>query len=651
MLKKGVDNPKILLVAKIISVAAILWFLYSLMIKATSPGYIRPAHICFVLLMGYFIAPKPGKSKLAVATVWTIDTLLILGVIASTIYIFTSHDQWIIRYAINATQADVFFSIITTVVVLIMTKRLLGWPMVIVTLLAMAYGLFGHHFVGEFRTIQISWQKMFATMYNIQDGYFGMLVGVCSTYVLSFVFVGKLIEISGTGDYFTELAGRLTGRARGGPAKVAVVSSSLFGTVSGSGAANVVATGTFTIPLMKKTGYNSHFAAAVEAVASTGGQIMPPIMSSAGFLAAEISGIPYGRFALAAMVPAILYYVSLYITLDLEAGRLKLNAMDAADLQPWKRVLSRSYLLTPLMVIVLVLVVLNQSPLRGALYAMICGIILFVVNPETRVAFVPTLKKIIDAMYKTGASLAGIGAAFACASVIVAILNVTGVAVKFSSLILAIGEGSMFLSLLLTAVITIILGMGLPVAASYVIAASVCVGALLQLGVPLVAAHLFIFHFASLSALTPPVCLAAYTAGGISGDKPIKVGFTSVRIALVAFAIPFFFAVNPNMLVILNGGGPATLSFITGMIGCAGIAFFTIGWYRDTIIWPLRIGFLVGGLLMVESHLVTDMIGIAILTVAVLFHFAIRRKQHKDGDSLTVEESASVEPLEQRLCK
>lgn len=624
--KKGTDSEILEKLAKIIAVVGVLYHIYCLMIKATNPGVIRPIHVLFLMTMAYFIAPKPGKSNGVKLFWWIVDSLLLLGVIASTIYVIIDQDAWMMRYPISSTNLDYLFSLITLIMVLIMAQRLLGWPMVFLAVVAIVYCLFGNHLSGTFRIIKITPRKMLTTMYYMQEGFFCSLMGTCLSYVLPFVFVGKLMEICGTGDYFTELASRLTGKSRGGPAKVAVFSSALFGTVSGAGTANVVATGTFTIPLMKRVGYPSYFAGAVEAVASTGGQIMPPVMASAAFLAADLSGIPYGTIAIAAIIPALIYYASLYIVIDLEAGRLHLRAMAEKDIASRRDVILQSYLLSPLVAIVLVLVVLNQSPIRGAFYAMLCGVVLFFVNPKTRKPFKESIMMICDAMYKTASSMATIGAAFLCASVVVAILNITGVAVKLSSIILSVGQGSLLLSLILTAAIVIILGMGLPVAASYVIAASICVASLTKLGIPLIAAHLFLLHFASLSALTPPVCLSAYAAAGISGDPPMKVGFTSVRIGMIAFLLPFFFAMNPDMLIVLNGTLPALQTAITALIGCTGIAFCNIGWYRKSISVPLRVLFFAGGILMTDPALITDIIGGTILFVAMVLHLSLHKK-------------------------
>ncbi len=624
MLKRAIDNATIRKIVTAFAVVMILIQMYCLLFVSISPGYLRPLHVAFFCIMAYVGIAKPGKKKWVITLWWVIDTVLILGVIASTVYIFATHDSWIARFTNTMTKVDVFFSVILFVYILIMAQRSLGWPMVILALVFVVYAYFGHYLKGPMRTLPISANKIFSLMYNIQGSYFGSLTGISVTYVLPFVLMGKMMELCGTGDYFTEFANRLTGKSRGGPAKVAVVSTGVFGTISGAGAANAVATGTFTIPLMKKAGYESKFAAGIEAVAAAGGQIMPPIMAAAAFLASEISGISYNVIAISAVVPALIYYINLFITLDFEAGRLDLKGT-TEEIAPWKQVLSRWYLLSPVVVIIAALLLFRVTPLRAAGFSMLLGLVLFYVNPKTRQPFVKSLHLIAQAFYKCATSFTSIGISFGCAAIVSSMLNVTGLAVKMTSFIFEIGQGSLAISLILTAVISIILGMGLPVSAAYVIAASVCVGPLTKLGVPLLAAHMFLLHFSSLSTITPPVCLTAYTTAGISGDKPIAVGFQACRIGIVSFIIPFFFAFNQDMLWTINGPAAAIKSLVTAVIGIAGLAAGNIGWLKEPIKWPLRILFIVGGILMIHPAAVTDAIGIVVILATGAVHLLMSK--------------------------
>ncbi len=634
MLNRGIDNPKIEIFVKVFAAVAIIAQLYMLLFTATSPGILRPLHVFFVCTMAYFCVPKPGKSDRTKLIWWIIDTILYIGVIGSTLHIWLDDSGWLFRMTNAMTDTDIAFSVVMVIFILVFVQRCVGWPLVILCSIFLLYAFVGQHIPGFLHMLPIKPRKIFSIIYNVQGSFYGSLCGTSVTYCLPFVVMGKIMEICGTGNYFTDFANRLAGKTRGGPAKVATISSCIFGTISGAGAANAVATGTFTIPLMKATGYPSHFAAAVEAVASSGGQIMPPIMASAGFLAAELSGIPYGTIALAAVVPALIYYINLYFAIDFTAGKHNLRGLRESQLQRWSYVLKKSYLFAPVIVVMLTMLVLKQSPLRGAAYGMIIGVALFYINPKTRQPLVKSLGMLLNTMLRAGTSFITVGLAFFCASIVSSLLNMTGLAVKASSLLLSVGQGNLLFSLVLTALLTIILGMGLPVTASYVISTSVCVSALTELGVPLLAAHMFLLHFSSLSSITPPVCLAAYAAAGISGDSPLKVGATACKIGIVSFVIPFFFAYNSDMLWVINGWLPAIRTLITAVIGVVAMSGGVVGWAMNgrMPVW-LRIISFAGGLMLVHPASATDYVGI-IVCVAVFLcqkaYVAARKKSHPE---------------------
>ena len=615
-------------ITKVICAVGIIWFIYALCFTATSPGVLRPMFVMFIVLLGLLMGPRPGKNNRIVRIIFiVIDCIFTALVIASTVYIIIDQEAWVMRAALGHNQADLFFSVVTTVAILELTRRTIGYPLVILTLLSMAYAYFGGKMPGAFRIFPYSLTEIFNQFYGTGDGLFASMVGICATYILPFVFLGSVMEMSGTGNYFVDLANYLTGRSRGGPGKVAVVSSALFGTISGAGAANVVATGTFTIPLMKRTGYEAKFACAVEAVASIGGQIMPPVMASAAFLAADLMGIPYGQLIVYAVIPAIIYYLSLYLTLDLEAGRLKMRPTPAEERASGKEIAKNIYLLIPLVIIIFDMCILGRSPLRAAAFALLGGFVITEINPATRLGPVDFVKAVINSAHKCCKTLMPIGGAFICASLVVAMLNLTGLGIKLSSLILSAAHDQVLLALILTMVITVILGMGLPVAASYVIAASVCAPSLVQMGVPLVAAHMFILHFASLSGITPPVALAAYTAAGIGGEKPLGVAVTACRIGLCAFFVPYCFVFGTDLLL-LNGFGPALLALIPALVGCVGVVLCVIGWCTYPIIWPMRILCLVGGVCMLIVGTATDIIGLALIAAALAFTYITGRKKY-----------------------
>ncbi|MDR3331592.1 MAG: TRAP transporter fused permease subunit [Synergistaceae bacterium] len=628
-LKPEKRTPVTEFIARAVAIAGILWHLYALCFTATAPSILRPWHVMFILFLGFLIGPKPGKTRGTRAIVWILDAVFIAGVFASTIFIvFMDQQGFVMRAALFHNDTDIIFSIITTIFVLEMTRRMLGWPLVILALLSIAYAYFGDIIPPPFKIFSYDIDAIFGQLYGTGDGLFGMMVGICSTYILPFIFLGAIMDMCGTGNYFVRVASFFAGRSRGGPGKVAVISSALFGTISGAGAANVVATGTFTIPLMKRTGYEPRFACAVEAVASIGGQITPPVMASAAFLAADLMGIPYGQLITYAIIPAVLYYVSLYITLDLEAGRLKMKPSPAEDLGSGSELLKNVYLLIPLFIIIYELVIMNHSPLRAAVFAIIGGLVISQVNSGTRLAPLAYLRRVGQAFYNAAKILTPIGAAFICASIVVAMLNLTGLGIKFSSLILSAAKGHLVFALFLTMVITILLGMGLPVAASYVVAASVCAPSLVQLGIPLVAAHMFILHFASLSGITPPVALCAYAAAGIGEEKPLPVAVTACRIGLCAFFVPYAFALGPSLLL-LNGFGSAMLAIIPALAGAIAVVMCVIGWIIYPIPWYLRMTLLFGGLCMLYVGLVSDLVGFAVMAVSLAAHFLLAR--HTNG--------------------
>ena len=613
-------------IVTIFTTAGVLWFMYSLCFSATSPTIIRPVFVAFVLLLGLILGPRPGKNKVVKRIVLAVDIVFVALVVASTVYIIMDHDAWVMRTALGHNNMDIFFSVVTVIAILELTRRTVGWPLVILTLVFFLYANLGGHFPGKFKIFPYSFRQIFNQFYGTGDGLFGSMVGICSTYILPFVFLGAVMGMSGTGNYFIRLANFLTGKSRGGPAKVAVLSSALFGTISGAGAANVVATGTFTIPLMKKTGYDGRFACAVESVASIGGQIMPPVMASAAFLAADIMGIPYGQLIIYAIIPAVLYYVSLYLSLDMEAGRLNLKS-SAEKREEGLALLKEAYLLLPLIIIIVDMCVLGRSPLRAAGFAILGGLLITEINPETRLSPKKFLMAIADSAYNACKTLMPIGGAFICASLVVALLNLTGMGIKLSSLILGVAQGHLLPALVLTMLITIILGMGLPVAASYVIAASVCAPSLIQMGAPLVAAHMFILHFASLSGITPPVALAAFTAAGIAREKPLSVAVTACRIGLCAFFVPYCFAFGTDLLL-LNGVGPALISLIPALIGCFSIVLFVIGWCTYKINIVFRILLLAAGLCMMYVGRTTDIIGIVTIVAVLVIHYVYNRKKY-----------------------
>jgi TRAP transporter 4TM/12TM fusion protein len=620
--------------AKVISIIGILYHFYVLVVSPTAPGILRPIHILFIVLISVLTSPSSGDGK-SKKIFRVIEYLLAIGVTISTIYIIVDQEAYIIRCGIGANTPDLIFSTVSVIAILLLTKKSFGWPMVILTGIFFAYAVFGDYAPGLFKIRPMSITRIMGQLYSVENGIFGMMTGVSAAYVLPFLFLGAMMQVTGTGELFIDLANSVAGKKRGGPAKVAVISSALFGTMSGAGSANVVATGAFTIPMMIKTGYPGVFAGAVEAVASTGGQIMPPIMASAAFLAAEITGIPYGKLALAAVVPALVYYLAVYLAVDLKAGQLKLRIYkDGETKSVLDMMMKRGILLVPLLIIIFMMMIINSSPLRAATFAILSSILIALFNKDNRI----TLGKLIDAMYETAHGLAPVALAFAAAGITVGLLNLSGFGIRMSSLLMNLAEGNILFALILTAMITIILGMGLPVAASYVITASVCAPALVQMGIPLLPAHLFVLHYASLSSITPPVALAAYAAAGIAKENPLTVGIESVKLGLTSFLLPFLFVLGPEMLITPDMSISAIPAILFAILGTISITFGVIGWWNENFATLSRVMLILGGVLMLDTGSTTDIIGVLLVGTALAMHYRKNKDSFKKSKTKEISE-------------
>jgi TRAP transporter 4TM/12TM fusion protein len=628
------NMPLRMKLAKAIAVIGILYHFYVLVISPVAPGILRPIHLLFAVLISVLTSTE-ADYKRSGKLFKAIEYLLAIGVLISTIYVIVDQENYIIRCGVGPNTADLVFSVISIAAILLLTKRNFGWPLVILTGIFFVYAFFGNYAPGLFKIRPMNYTRIIGQLYSVENGIFGMMTGVSAVYVLPFLFLGAMMGITGTGELFIDLANSLTGRRRGGPAKVAVVSSALFGTMSGAGSANVVATGTFTIPTMIRTGYPPVFAGAVEAVASTGGQIMPPIMASAAFLAAEITGIPYGRLALAAVVPALIYYLAVYTAVDLKAGQLKLRTLKEGETKPLSELLlKQGVLLIPLLIIILMMMIMNASPLRAASFAILSSIIIALFRKENRI----TLGKFIDAVYDAAHGMAPIAVAFVAAGISVGLINLSGFGIRMSSVLMNLSEGNLILALILTAVITIALGMGLPVAASYVITASVCAPVLVKMGIPLLPAHLFVLHFASLSSITPPVALAAYAAAGIAKENPLNVGIQSVKLGLASFLLPFMFVFGPEMLITHDMSIASVPVIIFAILGTFAITFSTVGWFRENIALLNRVLLIIGGVLMLYTDIKTSILGIALAGIALFIHYSKHKESFRKPKDKAVSE-------------
>ncbi|MBI4590172.1 MAG: TRAP transporter fused permease subunit [Candidatus Rokubacteria bacterium] len=510
------------------------------------------------------------------------DWLLCLGGLTVGAYVAVMYPT--IAYRLGVLTADkVGLGALAILLVLEATRRLVGWVMVALGAAFILYAKFAYLLPDPFAAKGSSWERIAVYLYLDTNGLFGLPLAVTATIVVAFIFFGQALYAVGGDKFLTNLALVAMGRYRGGPAKVAVVASSLFGTVSGSAVSNVVVDGAITIPMMKRSGYAPHLAAAIEAVASTGGQMMPPVMGVAAFLIAEYLAIPYGEVALAAVIPALLYYLALFVQVDLEAARGHLAGLPRDRLPRFGSVMGQGWsFLVPLVLLVYALMIAVWEAGKAGMVAVIATLVVGALQREDRL----TVRKLLTAIEETGRVLLDIVVITALAGFVIGVLQLSGLGFKFSLLLVSLAGGNAFALLALTAIVCIVLGMGMPTAVIYVMLAVLVGPALVQLGIAPLGAHLFLFYFGMLSMITPPVCLATYAAASIARADFMQTGWAGVRLGIVAYLVPFFFAYHPALLL---KGTPAEifLAAITAAggvillgIGCAGFLFRPLGWAK-----------------------------------------------------------------------
>jgi TRAP transporter 4TM/12TM fusion protein len=498
-----------------------------------------------------------------------------------------------------------------TLLIMEMTRRVAGLALVVISAIFLLYVFTGQYLPGFLNSPPIGWARFFSQIYT-DAGILGPTTAVSSTYIILFIIFAAFLQASRVGDYFVNFAFAAAGRARGGPAKVAVFASGLMGMINGTSAGNVVATGSLTIPLMKRLGYPGKSAGAVEAAASTGGQIMPPIMGAGAFIMAEVTGIPYTEIAIAAIIPAILYFVSVYFMVDFEAAKLGMRGMREDELPKFNKLVRQIYLFIPIIILIAALF-MGYSVIRAGTLATVAAAVVSWLTP-----FRMGPGGIFKAFEIAGIMSIQIIAVCACAGIIVGVISLTGVGARFSNLLLGIAATSQLVAMFFAMCIAILLGMGMPTTAAYAVAASVVAPGLVNLGVPVLTAHFFVFYFAVVSAITPPVALASYAAAGISGANPMETSVASFKIGLAAFIVPFMFFYNGALL--MEGEWPAIArSVITATVGVFLLAAAVQGWFMGSgAAWFIRLGLLIAALMMIEGGLVTDVAGVA-LAVALFF--------------------------------
>lgn len=512
---------------------------------------------------------EPGALYTAVS--W----LLVLLMVGAALHLVLGHED-LVRRTGSPTVWDLTWGAVTLLVVLELTRRTVGWGLVAICVAALAYafagpwlpGLLAHRGYGPVRLLE--------QLYLSTEGIWGVPLGVSADFVYLFILFGAVLDVAGGGALFIALANRIAGRTRGGPAKTAAVASGLMGSLSGSAVANTVTTGAFTIPLMKRAGFSPRWAGAVEATASTGGQLMPPVMGAGAFILATWTNIPYVEVAVAALVPALLFYAALLFAIHFRAARMGIEPSDSSDSN---EVGPRIHLLLPLGVIV-VFLAMGRSPMRAAFWGVVAAAGVTFLRAATR----PSREDFEKAVLTAGRGTVQVAAACAAAGIVVGVASLTGIGLRMSELIIVLAGGQLFPALLLTALGSIVLGMGLPTTAAYVVLAALGAPALVELGVPLLAAHLFIFYFGALSNVTPPVSLAAFAAAGIAGSPPMRTALTGMGLAGAGFLVPFAFVYGPGLLLI-GSAGEIVLAVVTGLAGVVALAAAVVGWLRGPLGW------------------------------------------------------------------
>lgn len=553
-------------------------------------------------------------------------TDLVLGVcaIAVAIYLVTIFGT-LMRNSTGTSFAPIGISLAAVAgIALIMelTRRVTGLALIIIAGIFLVYVFVGHLLPGFLNSPRIDWARFFSQVYT-DAGILGPTTAVSSTYIILFIIFAAFLQASKVGDYFVNFAFAAAGRTRGGPAKVAIFASGLMGMINGTSAGNVVATGSLTIPLMKKVGYHRKTAGAVEAAASTGGQIMPPIMGAGAFIMAEITGIPYTDIAVAAIMPAVLYFVSVFFMVDFEAAKLGMRGMREDELPKLGLMLRQVYLFLPIIILIYALFA-GYSVIRAGTLATIAAAVVSWLTPHRM-----GLRSVAKAFESAGIMSIQIIAVCACAGIIVGVISLTGVGARFSAVLLGIADTSQLLALFFAMCIAILLGMGMPTTAAYAVAASVVAPGLVQLGIPQLTAHFFVFYFAVLSAITPPVALASYAAAGISGANPMVTSVVSFKIGIAAFIVPFMFFYNGALL--MDAPWPSILqASVTAIVGVFLLSSGVQGWFVGRrAAWFIRVALIAAALFMIEGGLASDAIGIALTAAA----FMIQKFLKPDPDS------------------
>ncbi|MDD6962862.1 MAG: TRAP transporter permease [Treponema succinifaciens] len=625
-----------------ISVIFVLFQLYATLSGAITAQVLRATHLAFVQLLAFLLFP-PTKHSPRNTLPWYDIVLGLIGA-ACWLYIVVNFDS-LVRRSGNNTPLDVAIGIVGILVLFESCRRIVGLPIMIIAGSFIVFAFAGKYLPGFLHHRGYSLQRVVCHLFYNTEGIMGTPIGACSTFIFLFILFGALLEKTGIGHFFIDVCNAVAGGASGGPAKVAVLSSALLGTVSGSSVSNTVGSGSFTIPMMKKLGYKGEFAGAVEAAASTGGQLMPPIMGAAAFLMAESLGLPYITIVKAAIVPAILYFTGIFITVHLEAKKLGLKGLPKEQLPRFMPLLlKKGYMILPLVVIIYFLCAGKTAVFAALMGIIACVLVGFGVSvSDLAHGRKPSFggKDIVEIMCTAARNIISVAIACGMAGIIIGIVTLTGLGLRLGNGLVMLAHGKLLLTLAFTMVASIILGMGAPTTANYLITSTITAGAIISLGIEPLAAHMFAFYFGIIADVTPPVALAAIAGAAIAKAKPMKTALNATKLAIGAFIIPYMFVYNSKMLMINASALSVVMIIITAILGMFGISvalegygFNNTGFFynsrkgKATIIAfdaVERLLFAIAGLLCVIPETKTDIIGVSLLAVLIAYQLILKK--------------------------
>jgi len=581
----------------------------------------RSLHVAMMLALGFMMYPFNKKSRDA-RVHWS-DWVLIALSLAVPLYVWTNY-LGVVERAGNPNMTDMLIVTLLVVLVLEGSRRMTGWALPILSLIFIVYGLFGRELPGLFGHRGYTWMQLSNHFFANTEGIYGTSVSVAASYIFLFILFGCVMSKSGMGMFFNDLAMALAGHTKGGPAKVAVISSGLISSVNGSAIANVMTTGPFTIPLMKKTGYSKEFAGAVEASASVGGQLTPPVMGAAAFIMAEIIGMPYSQILIHATIPALLYYLGVIIQVQLRASKTGLLGLPKDRLPIVKDVLkSKGHLLIPIFILFYLLFFSGMTVIMAAVITITATIPTAALRKETRMSF----KDVCDAFADGAKQTVPVAMACACVGIIVGTISKTGFGLTMANAIISMGHESLLFTLIFSMLACMVLGLGVPSIPAYIITATIAAPALAKLGIPPIAAHLFAFYYAMFANITPPVALVAFAAAGLSGGDPMKTGIAAMKLALAGFIVPFMFVFSPQLILIDTTFLEAVYVVIGACMGVFLLSTAVEGYMFTKLNSLLRIVAFAGALGLIHINVFTDVIGFAILSFLVATQYYLMKKE------------------------